>query len=185
GQEIGMEDLLAPVKRVTRKPDHLLVGEADRARMIELFAQLGHIDLVGEPYILVAVDERKGDLDIGIDAADHLQHQQLVEIRIQQAAEDRVQFPGMVVDPPCDIRPCHHFRSFSRRPPLLRATDTACREKSILDIRFRPLPGASPVAKRAEGWLPKPFCLPWITSFRNSPWTPTVRRRVLPRPSGE
>src|SRR5690606_27827110 len=30
---------------------------------------------------------------------DHLQHQELVEVRIDQAANDRVELPGMVIDP--------------------------------------------------------------------------------------
>ncbi|MNF02816.1 hypothetical protein D3C80_2020220 [compost metagenome] len=71
--------------------------------MIELLAQFLLVDLVGEPHRLRAVDQREGRIDIRIELPDHLQHQELVEIRVQQAAYDRVEFPGMIVDAPGDI----------------------------------------------------------------------------------
>jgi len=66
--------------------------------MIELFAQLHLVDLLGQPHRLGAVDQRKRRVDFRIKLPDHLQHQQLVEIRVDQAADDRVKFPGMIVD---------------------------------------------------------------------------------------
>ncbi|MNV98994.1 hypothetical protein D3C71_1943100 [compost metagenome] len=71
--------------------------------MIELLAQFLLIDLVGEPHRLRAVDQREGRVHIRIELPDHLQHQQLVEIRVEQAAHDRVELPGMVIDTPGDI----------------------------------------------------------------------------------
>ena len=103
GQELRLEDLLAAVEAVAGEPDHLLLAEAQRARMVELRAQLALVDLVGEPDRGRAVDQREGRLDVGIEPPDHLQHQQLVEIRVEQAADDRIELPGVVVDPSRDI----------------------------------------------------------------------------------
>ena len=47
-EEFGLEDLLAAVETVAGQPDHLLLAEAQRARMVELRAQFGFVDLVGE-----------------------------------------------------------------------------------------------------------------------------------------
>ena len=48
-EELRLEDLLAAVEAVAGQPDHLLLGEAQRARMVELRAQLALVDLLGEP----------------------------------------------------------------------------------------------------------------------------------------
>ena len=45
--------------------------------------------------------------DLGIDAPDHLQHQQLVEIGVEQAADDRIELPGVIVGPARNIGHCH------------------------------------------------------------------------------
>ncbi|MCY1240027.1 hypothetical protein D9M72_528550 [compost metagenome] len=71
--------------------------------MIKLIAQFLLVDLVGKPHRLRAVDQREGRIDVRIELPDHLQHQKLVEIRVQQAAHDRVELPGMVIDTPGDI----------------------------------------------------------------------------------
>ncbi|MNL35039.1 hypothetical protein D3C87_1570470 [compost metagenome] len=71
--------------------------------MVQLLAQFVFVDLVGEPHGLGAVDQREGRVHIRIELPDHLQHQELVEIRIEQAAHDRVELPGMIVDAPGDI----------------------------------------------------------------------------------
>jgi hypothetical protein len=52
-EEFRLEDLLAAVERVAGEPDHLLLGEAQRARIVELRAQFALVDLVGEPHRLV------------------------------------------------------------------------------------------------------------------------------------
>jgi hypothetical protein len=71
--------------------------------MIELIAQLAFIDLFSEPHAAGAVDQRKGHLNIAVQAPDHLQHQQLVKIRVEQAADDRVELESMVVNPLGDV----------------------------------------------------------------------------------
>ena len=98
GEEFRLENLRAAVKRVTRKPDVFLFGKTQGACMIELFAQLHLVDFFRQPHRLRAVDQRKRRVDLRIELPDHLQHQELVEIRIDQAADDRVEFPGMIMD---------------------------------------------------------------------------------------
>ena len=103
----GREDLPAAVEGVAGEPDQLLLGEAQGARMVELVAQLLLVDLVGEPDALGAVDQREGRLHVRVEAPDHLQHQQLVEIGVEQAADDRIELPGVVVDPLGDVGDGH------------------------------------------------------------------------------
>ena len=111
-EEVGLEDLGRAVEAVTREPDHLLLGEAERSRMVELGPQLALVDLLGELHRRGAVDQREGRVDLGVEAPDHLQHQELVEIGVEQAPDDRIELPGVVVDPPGDVG----FRH-SRFPP--------------------------------------------------------------------
>ena len=67
--------------------------------MVELGAQLAFVDLVGDAHPRRAVDQRERHLDVAVEAPDHLQHHQLVEIGVEQAADDRVELPGVIVDP--------------------------------------------------------------------------------------
>src|SRR5690606_19581184 len=106
-QKIGLEYLFAAVERVTGQPDHLLLGEANRTRMVELFAQFALVNLLGQPRLLFAVDEGECGVDVGVEAPNHLQHQKFVEVGIEQTPTDRIQLPGMVVDASCDIRLGH------------------------------------------------------------------------------
>jgi hypothetical protein len=91
-----------------RRPDHLFLGEAQGAGMIELVAQLLLVDLLGDAHPRGAVDERERHLDITVKAPDHLEHHQLVEIGVEQAANDRIELESVIVDPLCDVgRDCH------------------------------------------------------------------------------
>src|SRR5262245_35744680 len=71
--------------------------------MIELGTKLALVDLLGKPDRSLAVDQRECGVDLGVEPPDHLQHQELVEIRVEQRAHDRIELPGVVVDPPGDI----------------------------------------------------------------------------------
>ena len=72
--------------------------------MVELLAQLARIDDVGEADAGGAVLDAERDLDVPMAAKDRLRHQELVEIRVEHGPDDRVDLPGMVVDPGCDVR---------------------------------------------------------------------------------
>src|SRR6266704_6806258 len=64
-----------------------------------------------------AVDHRKGHLLIRVKLQDHLLHQQLVEIGVEQAAHDRIEPPAVVVGPGCDVSHCHDGTLSRRGPP--------------------------------------------------------------------
>jgi hypothetical protein len=53
--------------------------------------------------VLGAVDEGKGDLRVRLVAEHRLAHQELVEIRVDEGADDRVDLPFVVVDAGGDI----------------------------------------------------------------------------------
>jgi hypothetical protein len=108
GEEFGAEDLRAAIKGVTGQPDHLLLGEAQRAGVVELVAQFALVDVVSEPYRPGAVGKGEGGLHFRIEAPDHLEHEQLVEVGVEQAADDRVELPGMIVDPLGNVDLLHH-----------------------------------------------------------------------------
>src|SRR6516162_99622 len=105
--ELGREHLGLAVKGVTGKPDQFLFAEADRTRVIELGAKLALVDYFGKGHMLAAVDDRKRYPLVRVKFPDHLQHQKLVEIGVEQAAHDRVEPPAVIVGPRCDIRDCH------------------------------------------------------------------------------
>ena len=140
--EVGREHLGLAVERITGEPDQFLLGEADGARMIELGAQFALVDDLGEADMLGAVDDRKGDALIRIEFADHLQHQQLVKIGIEQAAHDRVEPPAVVIGPGCNIGNCHGGTLPCRGPPnqWVLAGDMAA-QRAIPAGFGRPPPG--------------------------------------------
>src|SRR6056297_767029 len=71
--------------------------------MVELFAQLALVHKVGQRDIAGAVDQGKGDRRVGLVAKDRLAHQQLVEIRVDQGPDDRVDLPLVVPDAGGDV----------------------------------------------------------------------------------
>src|SRR3712207_7328609 len=72
--------------------------------MVELLAQFARSDDVGEADAGRAVVDAERDLHVAMAAEDRLRHQKLVEIRIQNGPDDRIDLPGMVVDPGRDVR---------------------------------------------------------------------------------
>src|SRR5690606_30689353 len=92
--------------------------------MVELVAQFLLVDLVGELDGGGAVDERERGVDIAVEAPDHLKHQQLVEVGVEQAADDRVELPRVVVHPAGYVCLRHVW------PPLILAQRNASRSPS-------------------------------------------------------
>ena len=113
-QEFGGKDLPPSIKAVAREPDHLLLGETDRARVVELVAQLLFLDLLGDADAACPIDHRECHLGLRMQPPDHLQHQQLVEVGVEQAADDRIELPGVVVDPLGDVGCRRHARGLFR-----------------------------------------------------------------------
>src|SRR5262249_486062 len=75
----------------------------ERADMIELLFQLSGIDQPGKLDRGRAVEDAEGDAGILVAPEDRLRHQQLVEIRIEHRAHDRVDLPGVAVDASGDV----------------------------------------------------------------------------------
>ena len=78
--------------------------------MIELRAQFTLVENFGEADMTAAVDDGKCDVLIRIEFPDHLQHQELVEIRIEQAAHDGIEAPAVVIGSRRDIRNGHALK---------------------------------------------------------------------------
>ncbi len=103
GHELRREHLRLAVERVTGEPDQFLLGETKGAGVVELGAQFAFVDDVGETDVAAAVDHREGRMHARVERMNHLQHQELVEIGIEQAADDRVEPPAMVVGARRDV----------------------------------------------------------------------------------
>ncbi len=107
GDEIGAEHLGLAVEGIPRQPDQFLGRKPDGTRMIELGAQFGLIDIICQSHGPAAIDQRESDRQLRIEVPDHLQHQQLVEIGIEQAADDWIEPPVVIIGPCGDIGDRH------------------------------------------------------------------------------
>ena len=105
--EVGLEDLANAVERVARQPDSLARRETQRAGVVELRPKLGLGNLVGDPHRGGAVDDAEGDGRVAMLAPDHLQHEQLVEVCVEQGPQDRIEPERMVVRPGRDVGETH------------------------------------------------------------------------------
>ena len=105
--EIRRKHLGLAVERITGEPNQLFLAEPDSAGVIELGAKLSLVNDLGETDVPAAIDDRKDRMLVRVECPDHLQHQQFVEIRIEQAAHDRVEPPAMIIGPGRDVCDCH------------------------------------------------------------------------------
>ena len=105
--EVRREHPFASIEAVARQPDQLLFREPDRSRMVELGAQFALVDDLREADARGAVDDRECRVDVRMQLADHLEHQQFVEIGIEQAAHDRVEPPAVIVGACRDVGQDH------------------------------------------------------------------------------
>ena len=96
-QEVGVEDLLSAVEGVAGEPDELAAAEAEGADVLQLVAEGGGGDAVGEADARGAVVDLAGDVGGGEVLPDELEHQQLVEVGVEQGADDGVQLPVVIV----------------------------------------------------------------------------------------
>jgi hypothetical protein len=101
--EFGREHLPLAVEGVAAHPGGLAPAEAQGADVVELFAQLPLVDEGGQRNARGAVDEGEGDIGVGPVAEHRLAHQELVEIRVDEGADDRVDLPLVVVDAGGDV----------------------------------------------------------------------------------
>ena len=95
--ELRREHLPLAVEGVAAQPGALAAGQRQRADVIKLLAQLSLVNELCEADAVVAVDQAEGDRRVRRAAQDRLAHQQLVEVGIDERADDRVDLP--LVDP--------------------------------------------------------------------------------------
>ena len=96
-EEGGLKDLPRAVEGVAGKPDQLGTKEAQFAHMVELFAEHAGGNAVGETDVDGAVVDLAGDVGARKVLPDELEHKQLVEVGVQQRANDRIELPVVVV----------------------------------------------------------------------------------------
>ncbi len=96
-EEGGLEDAAGAVEGVAGEPDELGLAEAQAADVLHLLAQGFGGDLVGEADAGGAVDDLAGDVGGGEVLPDELEHEELVEVGVEQGADDGVQLPVVVV----------------------------------------------------------------------------------------
>ena len=70
------------------------------------------------------VDDGERHLGLRVEQPDHLQHQQLVEIGVEQAADDGIKLPGVIVDPLGDVRCRRHTRRLFRQTAWRRGSNS-------------------------------------------------------------
>src|SRR3984957_603032 len=81
--------------------------------MIELVDQLALVDDIREPDRRRPVDELKSNLALRMQFPDHLEHQELVKIGVEQRSHRRIDAKRVIIDAGCDIR--GHYASLGRR----------------------------------------------------------------------
>src|SRR5580692_6793511 len=119
-QKRRLEDAPPSIERVARQPDQLGLMEAQLSGFFQLFAQLLNVDDVTQTHRARTIEQSERGLGRAKMLPDELEHQQLVEIRIQQRTRDRVQFPVMVVRTPGNVNN-HSDPNLPQRPSIRSA----------------------------------------------------------------
>ena len=101
--EIGAEHLTLAIEGVAAQPGALPAREAEAADMVELLAQLALVDQLGQADLRRPVQQRELDRRLRPVPKDRLAHQELVEVRVDQRPDDRVDLPAVVPDTGGDI----------------------------------------------------------------------------------
>src|ERR1700675_3689712 len=100
---------------------------------------------------------------------DKLQHQQLVEISVEQRARDRVQFPVVIVRPLCEV---HDHELLSSSAVVTKATGSRLPNgwsyKSTSGCRSLGIRGQRSIRIRLSGWKRLSTYLFWLRWFRKN-----------------
>ena len=92
-----MEDVADAVEGVAGEPDKFGTAEAEGADVVELIAESGGGDVVGETDAEGAVVDLAGDVGGGKVLPDELEHEELVEVGIEEGAHDGIELPVVIV----------------------------------------------------------------------------------------
>jgi hypothetical protein len=96
-QKLRLEDVPKTIERIARQPDQLRPAEAQAAHMLHLLDQRGRAHALGQPHAHGTIRHLAGDVHRRKVLPDELQHQQLVEVCVEQRPHDGVQLPVMIV----------------------------------------------------------------------------------------
>ena len=92
-----MEDLLNPVECVTCEPNQFAAAEPKGADVVELVAEGGGGDAVGQADVRGAVVYLAGDMGVREVLPDELEHEELVKVGVEERAHDGIELPIVVV----------------------------------------------------------------------------------------
>ena len=118
------EHLPLAIEGVAAQPCAFAPRQATRAGMVKLFAQLALVDQARQRDAFRPVDKREDDIGVGAVAMHRLAHQKLVEIGVDQRADDGVDLEVVVIDAGGDVghvRPPAGRRRRACRPAPCRA----------------------------------------------------------------
>ena len=128
-KEARLEDLARAVKGIASEPDQFRFAKAEPLKVIHLSDERAGIDLVRQAHVGGPIDHFAGDLHGGKVLPDELQHQQFVEIGIQQRPHDGVKLPVVVVGP---LREVHiHIQTFSLRTEFGMPVEAGRQDEAI------------------------------------------------------
>jgi len=102
-QKRRLKNPALPIESIARQPDHLRLMDAQFARGFKLLPQLMHIHNLAQQHIMRPVHQRERRPRPGKMLPDKLQHQQLVEVRIEQRPRNRIELPVVVVRAPGQV----------------------------------------------------------------------------------
>ena len=102
-EESGLEDAAAAVEGVAGEPDEFGLVEAQAASFFELLAEFVDGNDVSKANGGAAVEEGEGGLGGGEVFPDELEHEEFIEVGVEERARDGVEFPVVVVRATGDV----------------------------------------------------------------------------------
>ena len=96
-EEGRLEDAAAAEEAVAGEPDQFGLAETQLARGFKLLAQLCEADDFAQAHRRGAIDERECGAGAGEMLPDELEHEELVEIGVEQGARDGIHLPVVIV----------------------------------------------------------------------------------------
>ena len=96
-EESGLEDAAAAVEGVAGEPDEFGLVEAEAASFFELLAEFVDGNDVSKANGGAAVEEGEGGLGVWEVFPDELEHEEFIEVGVEERARDGVEFPVVVV----------------------------------------------------------------------------------------
>ena len=97
------EDAARAVEGVAGQPDQFRFVEAQLARRLKLLAKFTDIDDVAQRNVVGAIHQRECGARFLEMLPDELEHQQLVEVGVEQRSRDGIELPVMVVRAACQV----------------------------------------------------------------------------------